>query len=690
MSEANSLLIEIGTEELPPKALKKLRDAFGRELQASLKDAELGYEKLTTYASPRRLAIIVDKLIAAQPDSEELRRGPAVKAAFDAEGNPTKAASGFAASCGVSVDQLEKLETEKGSWLAFQLKKKGESVSALLPAMVEQALNKLPIPKRMRWGQSEVSFVRPIHWVVLMYGDAVIDSKILDIEIGTMSRGHRFHHPDDVNLTGAEKYLAQLRDAYVMVDFAERRGLIEQQINDTAKSLGGSAVIDPGLLDEVTALVEWPVPIAGQFEDRFLELPKEVLISTMKGHQKYFHVVDDKGDLLPYFITLSNIESSNPETIKAGNERVIRPRLSDSAYFWKTDLEAGFSAWVSALEKVVFQAKLGSIADKTQRISTLAARIAETLGEDVDLARRAGELSKCDLMSDMVGEFPDLQGIMGRYYAEKHGEDAAVAIALDEQYMPRFAGDQLPQGAAGQAVSIADKIDTLVGIFGIGQPPTGVKDPFALRRAALGVLRIMIEQKRDLDLHTLLTDSAELYGDKLSEDNVVESVLDYMLERLRSYYADQSIPPTVFDAVAARRPTRPVDFDQRIQAVMQFRELAEAESLAAANKRISNILKKQDVAPPEQVDEAVLQETAEKDLLAALNQVKVAIKPDLEQHRYAPALAGMASLRDPIDAFFDQVMVMCDDEALRLNRLALLDGLQALFLQVADISRLQK
>lgn len=688
MIETASLLIEIGTEELPPKALKTLRDAFSKELQQGLESAQLSFSTITSYASPRRLALIVDELAAAQADRQEQRRGPAVQAAFDADGNPTKAAMGFAASCGVSVDQLTRLKTDKGEWLAYNLAVQGQTVQALIPSMVEQALNKLPIPKRMRWGQGEVSFVRPVHWVVLMYGDTLIPATVMDIETGTQSRGHRFHQADPITLSGAASYVSDMLAAKVRVDFEARRSLIAEQIEKTAQDLGGEAVIDQALLDEVTALNEWPMPIAGQFDEAFLSLPKEVLIATMKGHQKYFHVVDANGDLLPHFITLSNIESRHPETVKAGNERVIRPRLSDSAHFWKTDCASGFDTWNTALETVVFQAKLGTVADKVKRVSAIAGWIASQWGEDATLTQRAAALSKADLMSEMVGEFPELQGIMGRYYALEQGEPAAVADALDEQYMPRFAGDQLPQGAAGQAVSIADKLDTLIGIFGIGQAPTGVKDPFALRRAALGVLRILIEQKRDLDLAEALTFARDQFTEQLTESAVTDQVLEYMLERLRGYYTDQNVPTTVFDAVLARRPSRPTDFDQRIHAVMAFRDLPEAESLAAANKRISNILKKQESESRATLDPARLEDPAEKNLVAALADVKSAIEPNLAAQEYAPALAGMAKLRDPVDAFFDQVMVMCDDEALRENRLALLSELQALFLQVADISRL--
>ena len=644
---------------------------------------------MQTYATPRRLAVLVTDLIETQPDKEELRRGPALQAAYDDQGQPTRAASGFASACGVEVSDLETLETDKGAWLVYNLKVKGDTVFDLVPQIVTQALNKLPIPKRMRWGDSDVSFVRPVHWVVLLYGDRVIDSQILGVPAGNQSRGHRFHHPHTIGISSPEHYCEQLEAGFVVVDFKQRRQRITEQVIASASALGGQANLDPALLDEVTALVEWPIALAGKFDQQFLALPEEVLISTMKGHQKYFHVRDDQGQLMPNFVTVSNIESCKPETVRHGNERVIRPRLTDSAHFWKTDLKTGFDVWLKALGEVIFQTKLGSVADKAKRVSLLAGEIARILEFNVEWAERAGLLCKCDLMSEMVGEFPDLQGIMGRYYATHNNEPDDVAVALDEQYMPRFAGDQLPATATGRAVAIADKIDTLIGIFGIGQPPTGVKDPFGLRRAALGVLRIMIEADLELDLPDLLAKAATHYAVLLSEKQTAEQVFDYMLDRLRNYYSDQGVPADVFESVVSRRPGKPCDFDRRIQAVMNFIKLAEAESLAAANKRIGNILKKQDTSPADQIDRQLLQEPAEIDLQQALESVRDQIEPYLSRHDYTQVLARMASLREPVDTFFDQVMVMCDDEALKNNRLALLSQLQALFLEVADISKLQ-
>ena len=684
-----TLLVEIGTEELPPKALKKLSEAFGREVKAGLEEQELSFADLKTFASPRRLSILVSDLVSQQADKEVEKRGPALKAAYDDNGEPTRAAMGFASSCSVEVADLQKMETDKGTWLVYNVKEIGKPVSELVPEIVTNALNKLPIPKRMRWGDGDAAFVRPVHWIVMLYGDQVLNAEILGIKSGNESFGHRFHATESISISDPGKYEQQLKKAFVIADFDQRRELITDQVAEIAKKIGGEPVVDPALLDEVTGMVEWPVALSGEIDQSFLELPDEVLISTMASHQKYFHVVDSTGKLMPYFITVSNIESSNPDIVKLGNERVIRPRLSDSAHFWKTDLETDFSVWQDSLERVVFQKQLGTTADKTKRVSKLAGEIATSLNGNSKWAMRAGLISKCDLMSDMVGEFPDLQGLMGRYYAEHHNEPAEVALALEEQYLPRFAGDQLPATTTGQAIAIADKLDTLIGIFGIGQPPTGVKDPFALRRAALGCLRIMIEAELDLNLKDLLQKAANSYADKITEKEVVDQVFSYMLDRLKGYYSDQKIASGIYEAVASKRPEKPYDFDRRIHAVKAFQNLPEAESLAAANKRIGNILKKLDSQPATEVDQSLLQEAAEKDLVKALATVKEKISGDLKDQNYTEALAGMSALREPVDTFFEDVMVMCDDKAVKNNRLALLAQLRSLFMEIADISRLQ-
>lgn len=692
MNALRDLLVEIGTEELPPKALKRLSDAFRDGIEQGLEKADLAFGEVKSYATPRRLAVLVRNVALRQPDKLVERRGPAMTAAFDDDGVPTKAALGFAKSCGVEMDELEKLETDKGAWLVFKTEHKGEAAAALIPAIVNEALDKLPIPKRMRWGALRSEFVRPVHWVVLLFGDEVIDTEILSVRSGRETRGHRFHHPHAMYLGEPAAYGPLLEsEGKVIADFAERREAIRAQVLEIAHKVRGRAVIDEDLLDEVTGLVEWPVAVLGNFEERFLEIPAEALVSAMKGHQKYFHVVDEDGMLLPHFITVSNIESRSPEHVQGGNERVIRPRLTDADFFWNKDRSRPLSARLESLKAVVFQKKLGSLYDKTQRAKALAGVIAPALRADQAQAERAAELGKCDLMTEMVGEFPELQGIMGRYYATHDGESAEVAAALDEQYKPRFAGDSLPESTTGRIVAIADKLDTLVGIFGIGQLPTGDKDPFALRRAALGVLRIMMEAGLDLDLAELLESAAarfEADGISLAK-GVTEQVFDFMMERLRNLYHEAGVAADTFEAVLARRPPRPLDFDKRIKAVTAFRQLPEAESLAAANKRIHNILKKAEGTIPEKADPAVLREEKELALFERVEALASEIQPLFRQREYEQALKRLAVLKEPVDEFFNDVMVMTEEVDLRSNRLALLNSLGSLFLEIADLSKLQ-
>ena len=690
MSETRDLLIEIGAEELPPKALRRLRDAFRLGIEAGLDKTGLAYSATQAYAAPRRLAVLVQGLQTGQADREQLKRGPAVTAAFDDEGCPTKAAEGFARSCGVTVDALETLETDKGAWLAYKQFEPGRPAAELIPAIVTQALAQLPIPKRMRWGDRDDEFVRPVHWVVLLFGDAVIETQILGTTTGRETRGHRFHHPEPLYLAEPAAYAPLLEtEGHVLVDLEARREAIRGQVIEAAHRLQGEALIDDGLLDEVTALVEWPVAISGGFDPSFLEVPAEALISSMQDHQKYFPVVDSAGTLLPHFITVANLESRDPAQVRAGNERVIRPRLTDAAFFWEQDRKQPLQARQDRLESMVFQKQLGTLLDKSQRVARLARNIAGAIESDPDQAERAALLAKCDLLTQMVFEFPELQGVMGRYYADHDGEPADVARALDEQYMPRFAGDRLPATATGQVLAIADRLDTLVGIFAIGQAPTGDKDPFALRRAALGIVRILIETELDLDLHSLLEEAAAGFAAEIQADRVTHEVFDFMLDRLRAYYSDTGLDTHIFEAVRALKPTRPLDFHRRVEAVREFGQLAEAESLAAANKRIGNILRKAETAVPEQVDPGLLAEPAEQALHQAVEQLRPKVEPLFERGDYTEALCLLAALREPVDSFFDQVMVMAEDTALRDNRLALLQGLQALFLRAADLSRLQ-
>ncbi|MDR2877891.1 MAG: glycine--tRNA ligase subunit beta [Chromatiales bacterium] len=693
MSARSDFLLELGTEELPPKALRGLSEALGAAIKQGLSRARLDFDVLHVYAAPRRLAVLVERLASSQPDGVEERRGPALAAAFDGEGKPSKAALGFARSCGVEIDALETLETDKGAWLVFRAPQQGRAVQELLSGIVSAALTSLPIPRRMRWGALEESFVRPVHWLVMLYGQEVVPANLFGLSSGRDSRGHRFHHPDTLSLPEPSAYVPLLAtEGRVVVDFAQRREAVRAQVAAAAQALGAHAEIDLALLDEVTSMVEWPCAITGRFEQRFLEVPEEVLISVMKAHQKYFHLRDANGRLMPAFITVANIESRDPAAVQAGNERVIRPRLSDAMFFWNQDRRQVLANRMPALGKVVFQRGLGTLGEKCERMVGLACEIAIAIGGNAALAERAAWLSKCDLVSDMVGEFPELQGVMGGYYARHDSEAEDVAKALAEQYQPRGLGDGLPETATGQALAIADKLDTLAGIFGLGQAPTGDKDPFALRRAALGIARIMIERRLDLDLHALIAHAFAGYRAQNAKidtgPEVKEQTYAFVMERLRAYYQEVGIGSEVFEAVLSRRPSKPRDFDARVRAVQEFRSLPEAASLAAANKRISNILRKTDEALPESLDNSQLQEPTEQALAQAVEAARREVAPLLAKSDYAGVLRRLAALRGAVDAFFDAVLVMCPDAAVRRNRLALLRDLQQLFLQVADLSGL--
>lgn len=684
------LLIEIGTEELPPTALKKLSQSFYNGVKENLTNADLSFSAIKSFAAPRRLALLISDLEIKQNDKNIERRGPALAAAFDEDGCPSKAAEGFARSCGVKVEDLEKFETDKGAWLNFKTEQKGQPTSTLIPAIVTDALDKLPVPKRMRWADLDSQFVRPVHWIVLLFGNEVIDAEILSVKSGRETRGHRFHHPETITIPAPKEYEMLLEThGKVIADFERRKEAIRGQVDEIALSKNAKAIIDEELLDEVTAMVEWPVAVMGNFEERFLSVPQETLILTMKTNQKYFHVVDKNGTLLPHFITVSNIESKDVAKIQEGNERVIRPRFSDAEFFWSQDRKSKLIDRSASLATVVFQKQLGTLKDKTHRVVKLASAIADRLGGDTQMALRAAELCKCDLMTDMVGEFPSLQGVMGRYYAKHDGEADEVASALEEYYKPKFAGDTLPQTITSQSLAIADRLDTLLGIFAIGQAPTGDKDPFALRRAALGVLRIIIEQQLDLDLAILIKMAAEQHDASIKAHAAEKSVFDYMTDRLHAYYVDRGIRVDVLDAVISTRPTRPLDINNRLVAVDAFRQLAEAESLAAANKRIDNILKKIKGKLPDTVDETLLQEPAEKDLYQLLTKLDDQVQSLIDEAKYQDALSQLSTLRQSIDQFFDGVMVMADDEKLKNNRIALLHKLHSLFMQIADISKLQ-
>lgn len=690
MVDATDLLFELGTEELPPKALKRLRDALRDEFVSGLEKAHLGHGAVKAYATPRRLALWIQGLALTQPDRDVERRGPAVSAAFDADSNPTKAATGFAHSCGTTVDRLERIATDKGEWLVFRGHEKGQPAAELLPVIAQQALDRLPIPKRMRWGDSDAEFVRPVHWLVFLHGEAVVPCTLLDARADNKTRGHRFHHPGELDVQRPDDYERVLwAEGYVIPDFDARRELIRKMVERNAQQAGGTAVIDEDLLDEVTALVEWPAPITGEFEARFLEVPQEALIATMQSNQKYFPLVDAADRLMAKFITIANIATPRPEVVRAGNERVIRPRFADAMFFWQQDGRMRLADHVESLRHVVFQNELGTLHEKSERVAALAARISAELGGDPELARRAGMLSRCDLQTSMVYEFPEMQGVMGRYQARRDGEPDELAQAMDEFYMPRFSGDELPRTKTGIAISLAEKLDTLLGIFGIGQKPTGEKDPFALRRAALGALRTLVEEALPLDLRELLEQGREALGTRVTKDQVVDDVFDFMLERLKGYYHEAGHAVDLFEAVAAVRPTSPADFDRRLQAVAAFRELPEADSLAAANKRIRNILRKSDDPVASEISTDLLEHAAEEGLYHRIVEMELLVAPLAERGDYAGILKLLAGLRDGVDGFFDDVMVMAEDPALRANRLALLNRLQGLFLQVADVGQLQ-
>lgn len=689
MAETRHLLIEIGTEELPPKALHLLSEAFEAGIRDGLSRKELGHGVLTRFAAPRRLAVLVHDLIVVQPERRVERRGPALAAAFDAAGNPSKATEGFARSCGVTVAELDRVETAKGAWLAYHSIVPGALTATLIPEIVETALKELPIPRRMRWGNGSEEFVRPVHWVVMLFGDDVVPGTILGVRAGRNSHGHRFHHPGPIPLPRAAAYAAVLAETgKVLADFGQRREAIRSQASHLASERGGTAVIEPALLDEVTALVEWPVALVGNFEPRFLAVPHEALITTMQDNQKYFPIVDAQQRLLPHFITIANIESRDPAKVRAGNERVIRPRFADAEFFWNQDRKTRLESHQPALKNVVFQQRLGSLYDKSERVAALARTLARSTGGSLDGVEHAARLAKCDLLTTMVQEFPELQGTMGHYYAKHDGEPAETARAIEEQYWPRFAGDAIPSTTTGRILALAERTDTLVGIFAIGQGPSGNKDPFALRRAALGALRIIIEGGLDIDLPAVLHEAAAAFPHAVRAETAIDTVLDFMFERLRGYYIEQGFKADAFEAVAELRPSRPLDFDRRIRAVTEFRQLPEAESLAAANKRIRNILRKLEGELPFAVHTELLVEPAELALAAALAEIASEAVPMLEASLYAEGLTRLAGLRAPVDAFFDTVLVMADDAALRQNRIALLNELGSLFLRVADLSKL--
>lgn len=685
-----NLLIEVGTEELPPKALRNLAESFLTNFTEELNKAELDFESATWYAAPRRLAINVKQLVLAQADKVVEKRGPAIAQAFDTDGNPTKAAIGWALGNGITVEQADRLKTDKGEWLLHQAKVVGVETKSLVPVMAQQALDKLPIPKPMRWGNNKTQFIRPVHTVTMLLGNELIEGELLGIKSARTIRGHRFMGVDSFQLDHADNYLSALKDqGKVLADYAERKAIIKADAEAAAANIGGIADLEDDLLEEVTSLVEWPVVLTANFEEKFLDVPAEALVYTMKGDQKYFPVFDNSGALLPNFIFVTNIESKDPAQIIAGNEKVVRPRLADAEFFFETDKKQTLASRLTSLETVVFQKQLGTIKQRVERISAMAGFIASSIGANNVDAARAGLLSKSDLMTNMVMEFTDLQGTMGMHYARLDGETDAVALALAEQYKPKFSGDSVPTASISICVALAEKLDTLVGIFGIGQAPKGAADPFALRRAAIGVLRICLENNLPLDLVDLIAKAQALHGDNLTNENAAEQVLDFFMGRFRAWYQDQGVSVDVILAVLARRPTSPADFESRIKAVAHFRTLEQAQALAAANKRVSNILAKVEGELPASINDSLLTEEAEKSLAAKLNELEPQLAPLFAAANYQEALSLLAKLRESVDTFFEDVMVMAEDEALKNNRLALLSRLREQFLHAADISLLQ-
>lgn len=687
-------LFEIGFEEVPAKMLPNLARALAQGIEQGLAKAELSYTTIDSFATPRRIAVIIKNLQTKQADRIVERKGPALNAGYDTQGNPTPALQGFARSCKTTVDQLTKTETADGAWLTYRYQETGKTVFELLPEIINKTITSLPIPKPMRWGTGEVEFIRPPHWCILLYGSELIPATILGIQSQNQTYGHRFHHPAAIEISQISAYENVLKEGRVIADFKQRQQLILQQAEALAATKNGTPIFNQDLLNEVTGLVEWPVALLGQFDAEFLKVPPEALIAAMEGHQKNFPLQDKNHQLLPYFVTISNIESKDPQEVIRGNERVMRARLADAKFFYETDSKRKLIDRLEDLKTIIFQIKLGSLYDKSQRIAQLAKFIHSKKDDSLAaVSERAGLLGKADLASDMVNEFPELQGIMGGYYALHDGEPKSIATAIREHYLPRFAGDELPETAEGCAVAIADRLDTLVGIFGINQKPTGEKDPFGLRRAALAILRIMIERNMDLNLRDLLEFAKQNYQNALSNSAVVEQVQAFILERLNAWYQDQKIAADSLAAVLAVETNHPLDIDQRVRAVQLFRNLPEAESLAAANKRVKNLLKQAEQKSSLNtlaIDEKLFTDAVENELYQAIQiKQKQYQNNKTENHNYSEILTNLASLRDPVDRFFDKVLVMDENEKLRNNRLALLNSLRELFLGVADISLLQ-
>lgn len=695
----STILFELGSEELPPKSLKPLRDSLQASVETQLQEANISYDNLKVMAAPRRLSLLIEGISDKQPDRIEQKRGPAVKAAYDAEGKPTRAAEGFAKGLGVDVSELMTIETDKGDYIGYELTVQGQETTELLPNIFQNALDNLPIAKRMRSGASREEFVRPVKWLVLMQDDKVIEASIQGLQAGNQTLGHRYHSPQPIVIAHANEYESILEANKVIVDFDRRQQLIVEGVKKLSAEVNAEAIVPQDLLDEVTALVDLPVALRASFEERFLQVPQEALISTMQADQKYFCLTDKEGKLQPYFIFISNIESKDPSQVVSGNEKVVRPRLADAEFFFLQDQKQPLIEMSENLKNLVFQDKLGTIWEKSERIAKLAAIIATTFKEqdidgysdiDVEQTKRAAMLSKADLTSTLVGEFPELQGIAGTYYARLNGEPETIAAAIEEQYLPKFSGDMLPQTPIGICLALADRLDTLVGIFGIDQAPTGSKDPFSLRRSAIGVLRILIEKKLPINLKGLVEQAVENYQGKLADNQkTLTQVMAFINSRYRAMYTEQGISVDSIQAVLAINPNQPLDFDQRLQAVNEFHNLPQAATLAEINKRVANILAKSEGEVGQSVDESLLAEEAEKTLHQALTVAKTEVAPLQAEAQYNQILQSLATLEAPLTGFFDNVMVNSEDEALKANRLALLKQVRELFLTVADVGELQ-
>ncbi len=682
----DTLLVELGTEELPPKSLKALATAFASNMQAELDAAQLAYTASTWFATPRRFAVQFTQLAFQQADKVVEKRGPAISAAFDAEGQPTKAAIGWARGNGIDVTQAERLVTDKGEWLLHKAQVNGLSLDALIEDIVTRSVSKLPIPKMMRWGDSDTQFVRPVHTFTAMYGSEILPATVLDTPSSNIIQGHRFHSQGTFELDHADNYEAACLRHFVVADYSLRQEKIASGLNEQAAALGLTADYNDALLEEIASLVELPVVMQASFEERFLSVPKEALIYTMKDDQKYVPLLDTNGELSATFLFVSNIQSTAPEHVIEGNQKVIRPRLADAEFFFNTDKKLTLESRLDSLKSILFQKQLGTLAEKAQRIQTVAHHIAQAIGANADHAARAGLLAKTDLMTEMVMEFPDVQGVMGQYYALNDGEHHDVATAIAEQYMPKQSGDTLPSTDVSAAVALADKLDTLAGIFGIGMLPKGDKDPFALRRAAIGVLRIITERGYNLDIRDLLAFAVNTYGQKLTNTDTLDNAVDFVLGRFRAMYQDQGVDIDVIQAVSARNVSNPSDFAARIHAVAAFKSLPQAQALAAANKRVANILAKNNITSAIAVNESYLNETQEQDLYQQIQLQQTTVSTALQNNDYSVILTSLAQLQAAVDGFFDNIMVMSDDDQLRNNRLALLMQLRELFLSTADIS----